>query len=92
MEKYTNSLANDERETYFTQVAEDRHTWIVYSDDPVWVARFEKMGLKWEPEGVGRQYTLSTEDFTVSIRPKRQLSEEERTRRADQMRNIRVLP
>jgi hypothetical protein len=39
-------FTNAERETHLNMVAGDRDIWHVYSDDPVMMARLERIGAK----------------------------------------------
>ena len=70
-------LTNEERETHLNMTADDRGVWIVYSDDPVMIARLERIGAKLTenaPDGIGRHYALST-DQVLLRKGKRQLSD-----------------
>lgn len=47
-------LALDERETTFTQTADNRHIWHVFSNDEVWIRRLMSKGaelLKYDEYG-----------------------------------------
>jgi len=70
-------LTNEERETHFNQTADDRSIWELASNDPVWIARIERLGFApTKTRGETRWYSVP-DDF-VHIRPKRQMSEAQR--------------
>lgn len=49
------NLPLDERETTFTQTADDRRVWRVFSNDDVWIRRLYRKGariVKWDAWGV----------------------------------------
>jgi len=71
------TLTNEERETHLNQTADDRSTWELFSDDPVMIARIDKLGIVGIPVGEGKCYTLDKSQ--VSIRKKRTpMSDEQR--------------
>ena len=81
-------LTNEERETTLSMVADDRNTWIVFSDDPVMVARFRRIGAK-EVEGrkgeTGVHFTLDASQVLLR-KGKRKLSDEARAASAERLR------
>jgi len=86
-------LSRNEQETHFSQSAVDRmdNTVYVYSDDPVWIRKLEKMGFEGKQvDGFGG-YEFVCENCLMSIRRKRtvELTEERREELAERMRNVR---
>jgi hypothetical protein len=77
-------LSLEEREIHINQNASDRSVWSIYTDDPVWIKRLNKIvdsssedsGITREEVGVGFRYTLPVK--YVTIRPPRRLSEEQK--------------
>jgi len=82
-------LTNAERETHVSQTADDRSQWEMYTDDPVWIARMEKLGI--EPTrqtSTGVFYTVP--DAQVSIRKARKpLTEAQRAKLSKRMARLR---
>ena len=71
------NLTNEERETLFNQTADDHSIWAVATNDPMWIARIEKLGFApTKIRGETRWYSVP-DDF-VHIRAKRQVSEAQR--------------
>ena len=71
-------LSPAERETHLNQAGDDHNTWTVYTDDPYWIRRLDKIteATKIEPHG-GKHYTLDKQQ--VSLRKKRKpISAEQR--------------
>ena len=82
------TLTNAERETILTMTADDRQTWHVFSDDPVMIARLERMGAtRTETRGDSAFFTL-TADQVLLRRGKRRLSEETRIAQAQRLRAL----
>lgn len=61
------TLTLEEMETHLSMAADDRHTWAVYSDDPVMIRRLESIGATFvrETHGGGRHYTLPDNQVTL---------------------------
>lgn len=73
-------LQTDERETHLSMAGNEHGHWEVFTDDPFWIRRFERLGI--EPVrvvGSGRQYRL-TADQVMIRKGKRQVSEAQRER------------
>lgn len=65
-ETFTNDLSNEERETHFNMTGDDHNTWIIFTDDPYWVRRMERVGAELVAEvGKGRQYRLPANQVSV---------------------------
>lgn len=89
-----NNLSRSEQETHFNQTAEDRINGIlhIYSDDPAWLKKIDALAQKSggiECVGVeshgGKHYRVETSAVTLSLRPKRKVSDATRER----MRELR---
>lgn len=71
--------ALDEQETTFTIEATDRNTLAVFTNDSVWLARLDKLGVapEWTDE-YGASYKLDLSEFTFTLRPKKKLTDSQR--------------
>ena len=82
-------LTNEERETHLNQSATDRKTWEMATDDPVWIARMERLGIAPDyNRGATHFYTI--DDAWVSVRRPRQYSEEQRRQMAERLSAART--
>jgi len=79
-------LTLEERETAVMQSADDRGTWKIYTDDPVMIAKLERLGMPCviREDGIGREYIVEANQ--VSFRRKRIMTEEEKKIRGDRAR------
>lgn len=71
-------LIPSERETHLNMTGDNHSEWEVFSDDPYWVRRFEKLGMK--PTKVvagGHHYRLSADQVLIR-KGKRRVSEARR--------------
>lgn len=83
-------LTLEERETCFNMAADNHGLWDVYTDDVYWIRRLDKIAKAWKIEyGGGKHYKLDASQITVRAKPK-ELSPEEKERRAAIMRRVRV--
>jgi len=84
-------LRLEEQETHLNMVADDRDTWHVYSDDPVIMARLERIGAKLVKEEAhgGKHYMLRAEQVLLRRgKPKRKPMTDEQ--RAELRRRLRI--
>lgn len=82
-------LSNEERETHLNQSAADRKTWEMATDDPVWIARMERLGIAPDrTRGATHFYTLKDEQVVVR-KGKRHMSEAQRAASVERMREMR---
>lgn len=79
----------DEMETVFCIVASDRDVVTVFSDDPVWMRRLDKIGTFVRNTGEGREYTLRADQILVR-KGKRQVSDVQRAASVEKMRKIHM--
>lgn len=73
-------LSPDERETHLSMSGNEHGHWDVFTDDPYWIRRLEKLGI--EPiriVGAGCQYRLTAEQVLIR-KGKRYVSEAQRER------------
>jgi predicted acylesterase/phospholipase RssA len=78
--------------TTFTQCADDRSKWRVYSADPVMIRKLESIGavlLSQYDDGVGRLYEIRADQMTLK-KGKRQLSPESRAALAKRLQDMRA--
>lgn len=82
-------MTNEERETHLNMTGDDHNQWELFTDDPYWMRRMEKLGI--EPiKQVGEGFTYTVLAEQVSFRKgKRKLSEAQRQKLADRMRSMR---
>lgn len=78
MKQTITPLAADEMETHFNQCADDRSKWECTTEDPVWIARLDKIA-EGVPVGWGKRYILRDDQVLVRT-GKRQLSPEAKQR------------
>lgn len=84
------NLALDEQETTFTIEGTDRHTLHVFSNDSVWQARVEKLGIEsTKQNGYGKWYKVDLREFSFGIRRKRQLTDEQRAAMRERLASYR---
>lgn len=82
------NLTQDEQETCFSIVASDRKLIHVFSDDPVWMARLDKIATFVRVTGEGKEYTLRDDQLVVR-KGKKQMSEAQKAQMSERMRNMR---
>lgn len=71
-------LVPEERETCFNMTGDDHTVFQVFSDDPFWIRRLEKLGaVPTAVVGAGFTYTLRADQLLVR-KGKRLVSEEQR--------------
>lgn len=81
-------LTNEERETVFSMTADDHGTFTVFSDDPYWMRRLDKLAEFVRVVGEGKEYRLKAEQIRLRT-GKRRMSEAQRAQLADRMRAAR---
>jgi hypothetical protein len=91
-ETFGNDLSNEERETHLNMTGDDHGTWTVFSDDPYWVRRLEKIGAELVREtGKGREYRLAANMVTIRKAPKhRKYTAEEKAAIAERLHAARA--
>ena len=83
------NLSNEERETHLNQSADDRKTWEMATDDPVWIARMEKLGIA--PDRTrGETHFYTIPDNQITVRRKVVMSEEAKRAAAERLRAARL--
>lgn len=79
----------DHRETHLNMMAHDHKTWELFSDDPYWIRRMEKLGIEpTEKVGEGFMYTLRSDQVLVR-KGKRTVSDRQRRVAAERMKLLR---
>mgnify|MGYP001612907690 FL=1 len=81
----SNELSNAERETHLNMMADDRSVWIVFTDDPVLMRKFDTIAEFVEVVGGGKRYKLRTDQVLLRA-GKRTVSEENRRKFAERMK------
>ena len=82
----TAELTVEERETHLNMGGDDHGTWTLYSDDPYWIRRLDKLGVPCVIRGAGREYTL-TADQVLIRRGKRRMSDATRHAAGQRLKN-----
>lgn len=67
-------LQPEERETHFNMTGDDHQQWAVFTDDPYWIRRLDKITVG-KQVGNGKEYTLRADQVLVRT-GKKQLSDE----------------
>lgn len=79
----------DHRETHLNMMAHDHKTWELFSDDPYWIRRMEKLGIEpTERVGDGFLYRLLADQVLIR-KGKRPTSEKQRQVAAERMKVLR---
>ena len=84
-------LSLEDMETTFSISATDRKVVHAWSDDPVWIAKLDKMAKATESyqDGTSKFYVLPLNEYTFTVRKKRKMSAEERRKSAERLKGIR---
>lgn len=77
----------DHRETHFGMTAVNHEEWVVFTDDPYWIRRLDRIATG-KPVGAGKQYILRADQVLVRA-GKRQVSAEQRQKSAERMNLLR---
>ena len=83
-----NELSNAERETHLNMTADVRSAWVVFTDDPVMMRKFDTIAEFVRVVGAGKEYQLRADQLSLR-KGKKQLSEARRAELADRMRAMR---
>ena len=59
-----------ERETHLNMTGDDHGTWDVFTDDPFWIARLDKIATAYKVNGEGRWYKIPANQVTIKAPPK----------------------
>ena len=71
-------LLPDERETHFCMTGDNHNEFLVFSDDPYWVRRLDKIAYG-VPVGAGKEYRLRADQILVRAgKPKREYTDSQR--------------
>ena len=72
-------LLPEERETHFNMVGDNHNEFIVFSDDPYWVRRLDKIAVGLAV-GTGKEYRLRADQVLVRAgKPQRAYTDAQRT-------------
>ena len=82
-----NALSNFERETHFNIMADDRSKVHVFSDDPVWIARLDKIATG-VLSGTGKKYELRIDQLHVR-KGKKTMSDAQKAQLSTRMAQLR---
>ena len=84
------ALSLDETETHLNQLASDRSSWELFTDDSVMIKRLAALGIEpSEAVGVGFRYQL-TADQVVIRKGKKQMSDATRQAMAARLQTART--
>lgn len=85
----SNEIILDHRETHLNMMAHDHRTWELFTDDPYWIRRMEKLGIEpTEKVGDGFLYRLLADQVLIR-KGKRQVSDKQRQIAAERMKLLR---
>ena len=76
-----------EQETHLNMTADDRQTWEVFTDDPVMIARLDKISDAIKTVGEGKTYRLRA-DQVLLRKGKRSVSDAQRKKLAERMKRL----
>lgn len=82
------NLTLEEQETVFNIIANDRNKVHVFSDDPIWIARLDKISEAVRVTGEGKEYILRIDQLVVR-KGKKHMSDEQRAAMSERMRKLR---
>lgn len=82
------NLTLEEQETVFNIIANDRNKVHVFSDDPIWIARLDKISEAIRVTGEGKEYILRIDQLVVR-KGKKHMSDEQRAAMSERMRKLR---
>lgn len=72
-------LTPEERETHLNMTGDNHGEWEIFTDDPYWIRRLEKLGIEpFQKVGWGFKYRLNADQVLIR-KGKKQLSEATRT-------------
>lgn len=80
----SNELSNAERETHLNMTADDRSTWIVFTDDPVMMRKLDVVAESAKAVGAGKEYRLRADQVLIR-KGKRFVSDEIRRKSAERL-------
>lgn len=89
MADFSNDLSNEERETHANMAGDTHGEWTVFSDDPYWVRRLDKIAAG-TPVGKGKEYKLQANQVTLRAVPKkRKITDEQRDEQRQKLAALR---
>ncbi|TXH45896.1 MAG: hypothetical protein E6Q97_30650 [Desulfurellales bacterium] len=81
-------LTPEERETHLNMTGDNHGEWEVFTDDPYWIKRLEKLGIEpFQKVGWGFKYRLSADQVLIR-KGKRQVGEAQRTAMRERAKNL----
>lgn len=84
-------LQSEERETHLNMTGDNHSKWEVFTDDPYWIRRFERLGIQpVKAVGAGYEYRL-TADQVLIRKGKPQVSEATRLARSERLKNTHAV-
>lgn len=72
------TLTNEERECHFNMTADNRNVWEVFTDDPIWITRLDKIATAYKETDNAKWYRLGAGQVSV----RKMLTDEQRANRA----------
>jgi len=82
-----NILDPSERETHISMAGDDHTQWLVFSDDPFWQRRLDRIAVG-APAGAGKMYVLRAEQVLLR-KGKRLVTDAQRAAMAERARFMR---
>lgn len=85
----SNEIVLDHRETVLNMTADNHGEWEVFTDDPYWIRRLERLSVQSTKKvGEGFKYKLRADQVLIRA-GKRQVSEEQRQKSSERMRALK---
>jgi hypothetical protein len=63
-------LLPEERETHLNMTGDNHNEWIVFTDDPYWIRRLDKVATATRIVGGGKEYRLPARQLTLRAKRK----------------------
>jgi hypothetical protein len=82
-------LLPEERETHLNMTGDNHDVWVVFTDDPYWIRRLDKVATATRIVGEGKEYRLPAKQITLRARA-REIDDSVRKVRAENMRLVRA--
>jgi DNA-binding ferritin-like protein len=80
----------ESRETHLSMTGNNHKTWHVFTDDPYWIARLDKVAELVSEAKQGREYRLQANQVIIRVVPKKiVLSDEQREELRQRMLRVR---
>lgn len=84
----TIELLPEERETHFNMTGDNHNEWVVFSDDPYWIRKLDKVAAG-VAVGAGKEYKLRADQLLLRAgKAHRTYTDEQKAVLAERMRGL----